>query len=82
MDKLKSHEETMYYIKMLFDEEIASYIDSSFKDLKYTLVNHYGIAEDDYVDNDDSYYLPFMKKFREAQRDNMINQMDNKDIFK
>ena len=82
MDKLKSHEETMYYIKMLFDEEIASYIDSSFKDLKYTLVNHYGITEDDYVDNDASYYLPFMKKFREAQRDNKINQMDNKDIFK
>lgn len=82
MDKLKSHEETMYYIKMLFDEEIADYIDSSFKDLKYTLVNHYGITEDDYVDNDDSYYLPFMKRFREAQRDNMINQMKNKDIFK
>ena len=82
MDKLKSHEETMYYIKMLFDEEIASYIDSSFKDLKYTLVNHYGITEDDYVDNDDSYYLPFMKRFREAQRDNIINQMSNKDIFK
>ena len=82
MDKLKSHEETMYYIKMLFDEEIANYIDSSFKDLKDTLVNHYGITEDDYVDNDDSYYLPFMKRFREAQRDNIINQMSNKDIFK
>ena len=81
MDKLKSHEETMYYIRMLFDEEIASYIDSSFKDLKDTLINHYGITEDDYVDNDDSYYLPFMKKFREEQRDNIINQNDNKEIF-
>ena len=81
MDKLRNHEETMYYIRMLFDEEIASFIDISFKDLELTLINHYGIAQEDYVDNDDSYYLPFMKKFREAQRDNIIDQIDNEKIF-
>ena len=39
------------------------------------------ITEEDYVDNDDSFYLPFMKKLREAQRDNPIDQMRNKEIF-
>lgn len=81
MDKLNSHEQTMYYIKMLFDEEIANFIDISFKEPEKTLINHYGITADDYVDNDDAYYLPFMKRFREAQRDNKIEQMNNKEIF-
>ena len=81
MDKLNSHEQTMYYIKMLFDEEIANFIDISFKAPENTLINHYGITDDDYVDNDDTYYLPFMKKFREAQRDNRIEQINNKQIF-
>lgn len=81
MDKLNSHEQTMYYIKMMFDEEIANFIDISFNEPEKTLINHYGITQDDYVDNDDSYYLPFMKKFREAQRDNRIEQINNKEIF-
>ena len=81
MDKLSSHEQTMYYIKMMFDEEIANFIDISFNEPEKTLINHYGITQDDYVDNDDSYYLPFMKKFREAQRDNRIEQINNKEIF-
>ena len=81
MDKLNSHEQTMYYIKMLIDEEIANFIDISFKAPENTLINHYGITDDDYVDNDDTYYLPFMKKFREAQRDNRIEQINNKQIF-
>ena len=81
MDKLNSHEKTIYYIKMLFDEEIANFIDVSFKEPEHTLINHYGITQDDYVDNDDSYYLPFMKKYREAQRDNRIEQINNKEIF-
>lgn len=82
MDKLNSHEKVMYYIKMLFDDEIAKFIDISFKDSNKVLINHYGISKEDYVDNDDSYYLPFMKRFREAQRDNVIDQIDNKNIFK
>ena len=81
MDKLKEHEKAMYYINLLFDEEIANCIDISFKDKGSVLVNHYGITEDDYVDNDDDFYMPFMKKFREAQRDYAVDQMKNKEIF-
>ena len=44
-------------------------------------INHYGLTPDDYVDNDDSYYLPFMKKIREIQKENVINQMKNKEIM-
>ncbi len=81
MDKLKNHNKAMYYINLLFDKEIADYINLSFKDKENVLINHYGITKDDYVDNDDSYYLPFMKRLREAQRDSKINQMENKKIF-
>ena len=51
------------------------------KKRKNILVNHYEVTQDDYVDNDDSFYMPFMKKIREAQRDNIINQEENKEIF-
>lgn len=81
MDKLKEHKKAMYYIGLLFDSQIANAIDISFKDRNDIFINHYGITEDDYVDNDDWYYLPFMKKIREAQRDNKIDQMRNKEIF-
>ena len=81
MDKLRNHEKSMYYINLLFDKDIANCIDISFKDNEKILINHYGITKEDYVDNDDSFYLPFMKKFREAQRDNKIEQSENKKIF-
>ena len=81
MDKLAQHNKAMYYINLLFDIEIAEAIDMSFKNRNDILLNHYGITKEDYVDNDDTYYLPFMKKFREAQRDNVIDQMKNKEIF-
>ena len=81
MDKLQEHEKAIYYINILFDEEIANCIDISFKDRKNILVNHYEVTQDDYVDNDDSFYMPFMKMIREAQRDNIINQEENKEIF-
>ncbi len=81
MDKLKEHKKAMYYIDLLFSKEIAQAIDISFKDRNNIFVNHYGITKDDYVDNDDFYYLPFMKKLREAQRDNVIDQIKNKEIF-
>ncbi len=81
MDKLKDHKKAMYYINLLFDDEIANCVDLSFKDVQNILINHYGITKEDYVDNDNSFYLPFMKKLREAQRDNKINQMDNAKIF-
>ena len=78
MNKLKSHEEAMYYIKMLFDENIAKCIDESFKDRDNILQNHYGITQEDYVDNNDSYYLPFMETLRKAQKENVVDQMTNK----
>ena len=78
MDKLKSHEEAMYYIKMLFDENIAKCIDGSFKDRDNILQNHYGITQEDYVDNNDSYYLPFMETLRKAQKENVVDQMTKK----
>lgn len=81
MDKLKEHKRAMYYINLLFAQEIAAAIDISFKDKNDIFINHYGITEEDYIDNDDFYYLPFMKRLREAQRDNVIDQMENKKIF-
>lgn len=81
MDKLKEHKRAMYYINLLFEQEIADAIDISFKDKNDIFINHYGITEEDYIDNDDFYYLPFMKRLREAQRDNVIDQMENKKIF-
>lgn len=81
MDKLQNHQKAMYYINLLFDKEIANCVDFSFKHAQDILINHYGITKEDYVDNDDSYYLPFMKKLREEQRDNRIEQIDNKKIF-
>ena len=81
MDKLQEHEKAMYYIHILFDEEIANGIDFSFRDKENIFCNHYGITEEDYVDNDDDFYMPFMKKIREKQRDNVIEQMNNKEIF-
>ncbi len=81
MDKLNVHEKAMYYINILFDKEIADCIDISFKDRENIFTNHYGITAEDYVDNDDSFYMPFMKKIREMQRNNRINQIDNRKIF-
>lgn len=81
MDKLGTHEKAIEYINMLFDEDIASYVDSSFKDRNNIIYNHYRIEQDDYVDNDDDYYLPFMKKMREKQKENCIDQMENSKIF-
>ena len=78
MNKLKSHKEAMYYIEMLFDENMAKCIDGSFKDRDNILQNHYGITQEDYVDNNDSYYLPFMETLRKAQKENVVDQMTNK----
>ncbi len=82
MDKLKDHNESMKYINLLFDKEIAEGIDNSFKDEEKILINHYGITENDYVDNDASFYMPFMEKFRKLQKDNTVNQIENRELFK
>lgn len=82
MDKLQDHNKAINYIYLLFDAEIANEIDKSFKEEENILINHYEITADDYVDNDDSYYLPFMKKFREMQRDNIVEQIKIRELFK
>lgn len=81
MDKLGDHKEAMKYINMLFSKEIADYIDDSFSNENNIIYNHYKIGEADYVDNNEEYYLPFMKKLREKQKENAINQIDNKKLF-
>ena len=81
MDKLGSHDKAMEYMRLLFDENISKYIDASFKDRNKIIYNHYRIEEDDYVDNDDEYYLPFMKKMRKKQKENCVDQIENSKIF-
>lgn len=81
MDKYNNHENAMHYIYLLFDEQIAKAIDISFKNKNNIFINHFGITSDDYVENDDDYYLPYMKSFRRAQKDNILDQMKNKIIF-
>lgn len=81
MDKLGTHEKAMQYINMLFEEDIASYIEASFEDRNNIIYNHYRIEQDDYVDNDDDYYLPFMENMRKKQKENCINQLENRKIF-
>ena len=81
MNKLHNHEDSMYYIHLLFDEEIADAIDENFRDRKTILIKHYGIKPEDYVNNDDDYYLPFMKTLKKAQKENVIDQMELGKIF-
>ncbi len=81
MNKLKQHNKVMYYIKLLFDEEISNKIENSFKDRENILINHYEITQEDYVENDDVYYLPFMETLRKAQKENAINQNEMKKLF-
>ncbi len=81
MNRLNNHEESMDYINLLFDKEIADVIDESFREQEKIIIKHYPIKAEDYVENDDSYYLPFMKKLRQAQKDNIINQMNLNNLF-
>ena len=81
MHKIGKHEKVMYYINLLFDKEIAAMIDDNFKDKNKTLIKHYNIKPEDYVENDDAYYLPYMHTLRELQNKNIINQAELKKIF-
>lgn len=74
MKQLGSHDIVMEYINLLFDSEIASAIDESFKNRENIIMNHYNIKPEDYVENDDSYYLPFMKVLKNVQKENIIQQ--------
>lgn len=81
MNKLESHEKSMHYINLLFDDEIASKIDDNFKQKENILVKHYNITEEDYVENDDAYYLPYMHTLRKLQNKNIINQKELNKVF-
>ena len=81
MNKLGKHDKAMYYINLLFDKEIAMIIDDNFKEKEMTLIKHYDINPEDYVENDDSYYLPFMHTLRELQNENIIEQIKLQKIF-
>jgi len=81
MNKIKNHKKVMSYINMLFDKDIAEVINEIFEDRQYILIRHYAIEPEDYVENDDAYYLPYMETLRKKQKENIIHQMRNKEIF-
>ena len=81
MNKLGQHEKVMYYISLLFDKEIATMIDDNFKEPENILIKYYDIKQEDYVENDDKYYLPFMHTLRKLQKENVIEQDKLKKIF-
>ena len=56
-------------------------IDDSFKEKEKILIKHYNIKQEDYVENDDAYYLPFMHTLRKLQNENIIDQKELKKIF-
>ncbi len=81
MNKIQDHEKVMYYMNLLFDEEISNLLDESFKNKEKILINHYRIEQEDYVENDDNYFLPFMHTLRKAQKENVITQNQLSDLF-
>ena len=81
MNKLKQHDKVMYYINLLFDKEIANKIDETFKEKQDILIKHYNLKPEDYVENDDAYYLPYMHTLRELQNKNIIDQKELKKVF-
>ena len=81
MNKLEKHEMAMHYVNLLFDNEIASQINYTFKQKENILVKHYNIKHEDYVENDDAYYLPYMNTLRELQSQNIIDQKQLKKVF-
>lgn len=81
MNKFGKHGKAIYYIKMMFNEKIANTIDEQFREKEKILIKHYNIKYDDYVENDDSYYLPFMQILRKLQNTNVIEQIKLKKIL-
>lgn len=81
MNKIKDHEKVMEYMDLLFDKQIHNLLDESFRNREKILTNHYAIKQDDYVENNDNYFLPFMHALRKAQKENIIEQMQLGDLF-
>lgn len=81
MKSLKKHEKAMYYINLLFERKIVNIIDDNFKDRENILIKCYDIKQEDYVENDDKYYLPFMHTLRKLQKENTIDQSELRKVF-
>lgn len=81
MNKIGNHEKVMQYLDILFDKELVNALDYQFKDREEILIRHYDIQQEDYVENDDDYYLPFMQTLREAQKKNVIRQEELSKLF-
>ena len=81
MNKMKNHEKVMDYMNLLFDEELSKLIDQNFKSQEEIIIRHYPITKEDYVENDDNYFLPFMQTLRNAQKENIIEQDSLSELF-
>lgn len=81
MNKIQNHEKVMYYMNLLFDEKISKTLDKNFKNQEEIILKQYPIKQEDYVENDDSYFLPFMQTLRKAQKENVIEQKQLGDLF-
>lgn len=81
MEQLHAHSKVMNYLNILLNKEIADKIDKSFKEKENSLIRHYGITSKDYVEKDDSYYLPYMETLRKAQKENRIHQKNLAEIL-
>ena len=81
MNKLHHHGKVIEYLDMLFDKEVVNALDYQFKEKEKILIRHYDIQQEDYVENDDDYYLPFMQTLREAQKQNVICQEELSKLF-
>lgn len=82
MNKIKDHEKVMDYMNLLFDEEISKLIDQNFKNQEEIMIRHYPITKEDYVENDDNYFLPFMQTLRKAQKENIVEQESLSELFR
>ena len=81
MNKMEDHEKVMDYMNLLFDKETSKLLDESFKRKEEIIVKHYPIKKEDYVENDDNYFLPFMQTLRKAQKENVIEQGSLRELF-
>ena len=82
MNKIQDHEKVMEYMNLLFDKEISKLIDQNFKNQEEIIIRHYPITKEDYVENDDNYFLPFMQTLRNAQKENIIAQDSLSELFR
>ena len=81
MNKIQDHEKVMEYMSLLFDEDISRLLDENFKNQEEIIAKHYPITKEDYVENDDNYFLPFMQTLRKAQKENIVEQDSLSELF-